>query len=62
MSLRWWPASLVSGAVGGGVIGTLFSAELAGEAPEEGYDGVDPKSADGAAAHGRTRTGRARKR
>jgi hypothetical protein len=40
-SLWWWPAVLVSGAICGGVIGALFGAESAGEAPEEGYDGQD---------------------
>lgn len=40
-SVWWWPAVLVSGAIGGGVIGALFGAESAGEAPEEGYDGKD---------------------
>jgi hypothetical protein len=41
-SLWWWPAVLIAGAIGGGVIGALFGAESEGEAPEEGYDGTGP--------------------
>ena len=40
-SVWWWPAVLVFGAIGGGVIGALLGEEAAGEAPEEGYP--DPK-------------------
>jgi hypothetical protein len=42
MSLWWWPAALVIGAIGGGVIGALLGEEAAGESPDEGYD--DPES------------------
>jgi hypothetical protein len=51
-SLWWWPAVLVSGAIGGGVIGALFGAESEGEAPEERYDGTDAKSGDSAVESG----------
>jgi len=40
-SVWWWPAVLVFGAIGGGVIGALLGEEAAGEAPEEGYS--DPE-------------------
>ena len=36
-SIWWWPATAVAGAVGGGVLGSLFGAEAEGESPDEGY-------------------------
>jgi hypothetical protein len=34
----WWPAVAVAGAIGGGVLGSLFGTESEGESPDEAYD------------------------
>jgi hypothetical protein len=43
-SLWWWPAALVAGAIGGGVLGALVGTEASGESPDERYDGPGPKA------------------
>jgi hypothetical protein len=35
----WWPAVAVAGAIGGGVLGSLFGTEAEGESPDEAYEG-----------------------